>query len=367
MNHQNQFSAACTIRRASEYALSLLRTHTRGTIHSVYRKTVNLLLEEPGSAGTKPSSSQKSHTVLVALQAAASPLSPVSLITGLGAEQMASLPLAPGMAVSVCQDSILAASGCRFLLNVSHPARLLLDAALPEPELQLLERRIAEALSLRDAGSFELLFHAPERAAEIPFLAVAGKRLAEAAEALRSASRIKTAEAAQGGSPEHIPEAAQSGSPEYTSEAAQGGSPKHISEAAQGGSPVRTVKNPENRYFAEAASSLVRLVGLGLGLTPGGDDFLCGVLAGLILCGRRQHPFALLLADEIAAHLNDTNKISAAFLACSLENQFSQAVNELRLCHSAAKILRIFCEIGHSSGTDTLCGIYYAIQLRTLL
>nr|WP_253291475.1 DUF2877 domain-containing protein [Anaerobutyricum soehngenii] len=34
--------------------------------------------------------------------------------------------------------------------------------------------------------------------------------------------------------------------------------------------------------WEESAQSFCRLIGLGLGLTPGGDNFLRGVLAGII-------------------------------------------------------------------------------------
>ena len=125
-----------------------------------------------------------------------------------------------------------------------------------------------------------------------------------------------------------------------------------------------TLYHLEQKQWEEAAQVLVRLIGLGLGLTPGGDDFLCGILAGLILCRMKNpaseketipevltlcrtinsasaetvqyinsdfrpsrisnHPFALALETQIRNHLCDTNDISAAFLRCALDGQFSQ-------------------------------------------
>ena len=113
-----------------------------------------------------------------------------------------------------------------------------------------------------------------------------------------------------------------------------------------------------------AAAALVRLTGLGIGLTPSGDDFLCGALAGLILTNNWDLPFTTALRQEIYAHLQDTNDISRAFLACALERQFSLPVVSLGKSSGAVtsrEILTSFSKIGHSSGSDTLCGIYYAL------
>ena len=118
----------------------------------------------------------------------------------------------------------------------------------------------------------------------------------------------------------------------------------------------------EERY-KEAAAGLSGLIGLGIGLTPSGDDFLCGVLAGLTISMCQDHPFALALQDEIHSRLSDTNDISRAFLSCALEGQFSQPVVQLSSMVSPEEISREFARIGHSSGMDTLSGIYYILSL----
>ena len=118
----------------------------------------------------------------------------------------------------------------------------------------------------------------------------------------------------------------------------------------------------EERY-KEAAASLSGLIGLGIGLTPSGDDFLCGVLAGLTISMCQDHPFALALQDKIRSRLSDTNDISRSFLSCALEGQFSQPVVQLSSMVSPEEISREFARIGHSSGMDTLSGIYYILSL----
>ena len=75
----------CSITDASAYACGILQSHSAGTVHSVYRKTINLLFGGQ----------------LLALQAAHSPLSPLSLILDLTEQQMQTLPAAAGQSVSV--------------------------------------------------------------------------------------------------------------------------------------------------------------------------------------------------------------------------------------------------------------------------
>lgn len=117
------------------------------------------------------------------------------------------------------------------------------------------------------------------------------------------------------------------------------------------------------KNYSTAATALCRLVGLGQGLTPSGDDFLCGVLAGLTLTARASSPFAKQLRQTLQSRLADTNDISRAFLQCAIDNQYSQPVFELAEYQSHREILDSFKRIGHSSGIDTLCGILYALEL----
>ena len=72
-----------------------------------------------------------------------------------------------------------------------------------------------------------------------------------------------------------------------------------------------------NGRFVDAASELNRMIGLGIGLTPSGDDFLCGILAGFILSGHQDHLFFRSLRKQIAENLDRTNELSGAFLQCA--------------------------------------------------
>ena len=73
---------------------------------------------------------------------------------------------------------------------------------------------------------------------------------------------------------------------------------------------------------------LCHLIGLGIGLTPSGDDFLCGFLAGLRLSDGSS-VFLPFLEQHILHTLDRTNEISAAFLRCAVLGQFSAPVHLL--------------------------------------
>lgn len=112
----------------------------------------------------------------------------------------------------------------------------------------------------------------------------------------------------------------------------------------------------QNHEPIPAANHLTRLLGLGIGLTPSGDDFLCGVLAAAAMrgCG-----LPAALSSQILQNLDRTNRISGEFLRCACEGRFSSAVAGLPLAKSADEIAFSFSKIGHSSGADTLNGILF--------
>ena len=80
-----------SITDTSDYLNELLSGETSGTVHSVYRKTINLSI-----GGT-----------LAALQAKGSPISPISLITTLTSEKMESLEISAGDFVTLKENIII--------------------------------------------------------------------------------------------------------------------------------------------------------------------------------------------------------------------------------------------------------------------
>lgn len=138
-------------------------------------------------------------------------------------------------------------------------------------------------------------------------------------------------------------------------------------------SAQKTLFRVQHRILEEdwngAAKMLCPLLGLGGGLTPSGDDFLTGVLAGLQYLAP-SHPLRPALADAIRFRLLDpatTNIISAAFLQCAMDGRFSDAIlSFFELTGDTGDELGTaagrFLAIGHSSGVDSLSGIAFVLQ-----
>ena len=116
-----------------------------------------------------------------------------------------------------------------------------------------------------------------------------------------------------------------------------------------------SLDEPEQLPAAVAA-----LVGLGMGLTPSGDDFLCGLIAAV-----RLHEPALLpvLSDCLPECLSSTRDISRDYLLLSLDGWFSPlvvrlvcAVQSACACTARQDFGRLLAH-GASSGRDTALGL----------
>lgn len=276
------------IQRTTALVRQLLSARTTGTVHSVYRKTINLSFD-----GT-----------LVALQAAGSPLSPISLITTLAGQEMSHLPVSAGLPVSLTADTIHLAETA-FCLDAAETVETVL-MPVSESDLPSLTAQIRSILKHSTKGGFRNILFPSDKPTQL------GEQLVLAA------------------------------------------AENHMNVCSE---KIRLF------HYTTAANSLSSIIGLGIGLTPSGDDFLCGVLAGLILRNGTDHPFFAALQEQITQKLPDTNDISRAFLHCALQGQFSEAICSLRHASDAAQLSAAFSAIGHSSGMDTLCGILYALTL----
>jgi hypothetical protein len=125
---------------------------------------------------------------------------------------------------------------------------------------------------------------------------------------------------------------------------------------------------------AEAAGRAAsRLVGMGTGFTPAGDDFLIGWLAALALArggdaGRAE--FLSEFARRVSAQRSCTHPVSAQHLEDACQLRFSE-----RLADFAAGLasgeplwrepLRRLLAVGHSSGADAAAGLLTALPLWT--
>lgn len=113
----------------------------------------------------------------------------------------------------------------------------------------------------------------------------------------------------------------------------------------------------------EIVSGVSSLLGLGVGLTPSGDDMLLGIIYALNRSARRDSAAGKLLSDTVAAQApSRTNRVSNAYLqAVAAGAPFERLENawmglDARFPPAEAKLL----EIGSNSGSEMLLGLLLA-------
>ena len=109
-----------------------------------------------------------------------------------------------------------------------------------------------------------------------------------------------------------------------------------------------------------SAAFVSSLIGLGPGLTPSGDDFLCGFMAAV--CARDDQKLFASLAHDIEDNLARTGEISSSMLRWMLLGYWpdplldlAEAIAEDREEEAWDAFYRL-CDIGHSSGADLAAG-----------
>lgn len=105
-------------------------------------------------------------------------------------------------------------------------------------------------------------------------------------------------------------------------------------------------------------------IGLGVGLTPSGDDFIVGLLAALCSCeaGRDdEKKIKKELTKESVA--NKTTRVSTHMIKYALDGEFNEALLDLlsgsKPVHTSLKEVN---SIGSTSGTDMLVGVSFALE-----
>lgn len=116
-----------------------------------------------------------------------------------------------------------------------------------------------------------------------------------------------------------------------------------------------------------AMASIKPLIGLGPGLTPSGDDFLVGYLAGLwstVRGSASRMRLLTALGSELSQAAHDTNEISYAYLRSAIEGHVSEPIATLaqQLKHtnhtaSVRAATQAALQIGHTSGADGVLGL----------
>ncbi|MGC4098173.1 MAG: DUF2877 domain-containing protein [Nitrospira sp.] len=116
-----------------------------------------------------------------------------------------------------------------------------------------------------------------------------------------------------------------------------------------------------------AKTSLRPLIGLGPGLTPSGDDFLVGYLAGLWSTTDNSPLRDTILAAldrELSETARTTTDISCTYLRSAAQGHVSEPMAKLarRLKHandiaSVRTAAQVALQVGHTSGTDGVLGL----------
>lgn len=120
------------------------------------------------------------------------------------------------------------------------------------------------------------------------------------------------------------------------------------------------------------SQAVTALVGLGGGLTPSGDDFLCGFMAAVRACdpGLVEDRDELIngLNEEAERNLQRTTQISAFLIRCAAQNFWPLPVMDLAEAlagdfePAALKALEELCGLGHSSGSDLATGFLFGLE-----
>lgn len=141
------------------------------------------------------------------------------------------------------------------------------------------------------------------------------------------------------------------------------------------GSAFKTLRNiiPGDQNDASFYQVLQNLLGLGSGLTPSGDDFICGFLLDHYWLGKILPAVKMqsdYIEEIIASAQKKTTALSAALIACAAEGQADERLMNLLnwLLTCAGDVGRIKEELlsyGNSSGMDTFAGMLAAILLST--
>ena len=118
--------------------------------------------------------------------------------------------------------------------------------------------------------------------------------------------------------------------------------------------------------FGDASASIRLLIGLGPGLTPSGDDFLIGYVAGL-WCTAGTNPsrirFLMALGSELSEASRNTNEISCTYLRSAAKGHVSepiaklaQRLNQANNMSSVRAATQAALQVGHTSGSDGVLG-----------
>ncbi len=133
--------------------------------------------------------------------------------------------------------------------------------------------------------------------------------------------------------------------------------------------------NPPSKLLREFTG---KLIGLGPGLTPMGDDFIIGIMGALALFrshSKKMEDFFRNFRETIIAHLNGTCAISREFLQYATQTCFSEKIKNLLSLFSRKRFeeerlertIQNAFDFGSTSGIGNLLGISYGLRVFSAL
>jgi hypothetical protein len=137
------------------------------------------------------------------------------------------------------------------------------------------------------------------------------------------------------------------------------------------GGTIRALTDATRRYQLDDPSLLTRLIGLGTGLTPCGDDFLVGYLTGLWCTVRdsvERRQCVAKLGQEVIHLSGQTNDISRTYLYYAALGQVSSRLDALARAISRPEnpgqllpVAESAMQSGHTSGMDAVTGLLFGL------
>jgi len=129
--------------------------------------------------------------------------------------------------------------------------------------------------------------------------------------------------------------------------------------------PIRSLMSSSNEFdVLGAMHAAQKMIGLGPGVTPSGDDILIGFLAGLwSIAGGDQSQLAFLhsFGAKLVHAARQTSEISRTYIYHATRGQFSSSLTRLAAAietgNAVEEAAQAAMRIGHSSGMDSVTGL----------
>ncbi|MFC1620350.1 DUF2877 domain-containing protein [Candidatus Neomarinimicrobiota bacterium] len=128
----------------------------------------------------------------------------------------------------------------------------------------------------------------------------------------------------------------------------------------------------ERLFTADSIGGAKCLRGTGFGLTPSGDDYICGHLIALNLIHKLTGRDLTSTIHAISQVAHGNNPMSNAFLTCAqngwVSEKFKDLISTLLFYgeEDVCRCARELCAVGATSGTDQAIGFLMTIRGRTL-